>query len=73
MRWLIVREDLVYAKDNIGKQQRALDRIALTASDAPSSKEDGACDCDTYECSINVANFREPSNPPEEVNGAGDD
>ena len=73
MRWLIVREDLVYAEDNICKQQRALDRIAFTASDAPGSKKDGACNRNTYECSINVANFREASDPPEKIDGAGDD
>ena len=70
MRWLIVREDLIDAEDNICEQQRTLDRIAFAASDTPGSEKTGASYCDTYQCRIDVADLREPSDPPKEVNRA---
>ena len=67
---LVVREDLVNAKDHVCKQKRAFDRIPLAAADAPSSEEYGACNGNAYQRCIDVTDFRKSSDPPKKVDGA---
>jgi len=71
--WLVVGEDLINAKDHICEEQRALHRVAFTTPYAPSTEEDGASDCDSYECGIDVADLWEFRHSPEEVDRARDD
>ena len=69
MGWLVVREDLVNAKDYVCKQKRAFDRISLAAADAPGSKEYGACNGNAYQRCIDVTNFRKSSDPQKKIDG----
>lgn len=72
VRWLIVREDLVDAEHDIGEEERAFDWIAATTSNPPGTQNDGACDRDSNQGGIDVGDFGELQNTPEEVNRAGD-
>lgn len=72
-RWEVVGEDLIDAEDNIGKEQRGLDGVALSAGDAEGAQENGRSHGDADENSIIVANMGELGDAPEEVEGARDD
>ena len=54
-------------------QERALDGIAAATADTPGAEEECAGDSDTDQRGIDVAKLGEASDPPEEVDGAGDD
>lgn len=70
---LVVREDLVYAEDDVGEQQRALDWIAFAAAYAPSGQEHGTSDRNSNQCCIHITNLRKFGDSPEKVYGAGND
>ena len=69
----VVGENLVDAKDDVGEEQRRFDGATAAAADAVRTEKDGGGHCDADEGSIEVADLRELSNSPEEVNGTGND
>lgn len=44
VRWLIVGEYLVDAQDDISEEQRALDGVAASTANTPSTQDNGAGD-----------------------------
>jgi hypothetical protein len=73
VRRLIVREDLIDAEHYVGEKERAFDWVSATTSNTPGTQNDGACDGDSYQGGIDVGDFGELQNTPQEVNRAGDD
>jgi len=72
-RWEVVGEDLIDAENNIGEEQRGLDRITLSACNTEGAQENGRSHGDADENSIGVANMGELRNAPEEVERARND
>lgn len=72
MRRLVVREDLIDAEHNVGEEERAFDGVSATTANTPSTQNDGACDRDTNQGGINIGNFGELQDTPEEIDRAGD-
>ena len=85
---MVVGEDLVDAKSNIGElqalaenvvaggqthQKRRFDRVAPSTDDTPSAEENSGCDSDTDQDGVDVADLGKGSDAPEEVNGGRDD
>ncbi|KFY70781.1 hypothetical protein V498_10220 [Pseudogymnoascus sp. VKM F-4517 (FW-2822)] len=50
-----------------GDEQGALDWVTPPATDAPCAEEYGCCNRNTDECSIDVSDFGEVRDTPEEV------
>ena len=69
----VVGENLVDAKDDVGKQQRGFNRAAAAAANAIRTEEDGGGHCYANEGSVEVADLRELGDSPEEVYGTGND
>ena len=70
---LIVGKDLVDAEDDVGEQERGLDRVTLAGADAPRGEEDGARDGDADEGGIDVGDGGKVGDAPQEVDGRRDD
>lgn len=73
VRGLVIREDLIDAENNVGKEQRALYGISAPTANAPGAQDNCACNGDPDQSGIHVGDLRELKNTPEEVDRAGDD
>jgi hypothetical protein len=54
-------------------EQRALNGVALAATNPPDAKEEGAGDSDADQDSVDITELREGCDSPEEVDRARDD
>lgn len=66
-RGQVIREDLVYAEDDVCEEQGALDWVAPPTTDAPCAEEYGCCNRNPDECGIDVSDLGEVRDTPEEV------
>ena len=73
MRWGVVGEDLIDAENNIGEQEGAFHRVPAAAPNTPSAQYHSASDRHADQSGVNVGDFREAENAPEEIDRAGYD
>lgn len=64
MKRLIVCKDLIDAQDYVSEEQRALNGIATTTTNAPSAQNNSTCDGDANQGRVDIADPRELKHPP---------
>lgn len=62
--WLIVGEDLVNAKNNIGEKKRALDRIPTAAANSPGTQDHSTRDGHPNQGRIDIGYLGELKDAP---------